>query len=136
MQLAHLGLAVVAAREARGWNRAELARRALVPYTTLRHIETAERALDAPAVRPMTSEDTVRALAAALDADVDAWRLLAGYQLTTSGSKEASDARIHALLDANPSLERAIRALLKRGSQPVIDHAASYLEYLAKRRDP
>lgn len=122
------GRYVIGARRRRGWTRAELARKAGVPYTTLRHIETAKRDV-------RTNEVHLRALAAALGEDAqerddmyEQMRILAGY--LTAPSKDATDRdqRMLANLSAYPQLKRSLEELFRRGDTDAIDRANAALE--------
>lgn len=123
-----LGNYIVKARKQRGWTRAELARHANMPYTTLRNIEASKTDVH-------TSEENLKALADALgetafeqETKFAQMRVLAGYLVV--GSKDTSDAdrRLLANLAAHPNLRKSLEKLLARGNAAEIDRALTVLE--------
>ena len=129
-----LGQYIIAARRRQGWSRKRLAESASIPYTTLRNIETEQQSVK-------TNESYLQAIAHALDVPFDELRVLAGYMITDSETKEVQDRRLAVLLDTYPQLKKAIATLLERGDKREIDQAATVLEVhrrleLERRRNP
>lgn len=127
MTYSPLGQRIRTAREQRGWSRAELARSADIPYTTLRNIE----------MRPggvRTSEENLKKIADALELSFDQLRILAGYLLTPSLDDNDRERRMLVQIEANPRLHRALKSMLKRSDAREIDMAATYLEWIEDQR--
>jgi transcriptional regulator with XRE-family HTH domain len=118
--MSQLGVYVVLHRRRRGWSRAELARQANLPYTTIRNIEKSERAM-----KP--HEETIHALATALECDEGEMRIVAGYQTVASLSAEVRNLRAEALLRADERLRAAVEAI-EQLSPDEQDTAISLLE--------
>jgi len=130
--MSSFGRYIIRARERRGWHRADLARKSGVPYTTLRHIETAKKDVQ-------TSEVHLRALANALgETDIERddmfemMRILAGYLAAPSKDADDRDRRLLANIDAFPQLRRSLEELFRTGDAAEIDRANDAIE-LARR---
>jgi len=127
-ELSDLARYIIRAREKRGWDRAELARAANIPYTTLRHIEESQTDV-------RTDESNLKAIADAIGTD-DAERLLyftearvlAGYHVVASQDVAEQDQRLLANLSAYPQLRKALDRMLADGNQEEIDRALTALE--------
>lgn len=122
-----LGEYITRARELQGMTRRDLSNKTGIAYTTLRNIE-----LEPVAVK--TSEENLRRIADVVErADFDEMRILAGYFVDASETKEVQDQRIMTLLNINP------KRILERGDQGEIDRAAHVLEVhyqVERRRSP
>ena len=112
---------IIRARKRKGWTRRRLADETNIPYTTLRNVETAEQTVK-------MDELYLQAIAQAIDVPFDELRVLAGYLINDSETKEVQDRRIVVLLDAYPHLRKAITALLERGDTAEVDKAVTLLE--------
>jgi transcriptional regulator with XRE-family HTH domain len=124
---------VIRARERRGWTRAELARKAELPYTTLRNVEAAEKNVH-------TAEENLLKIAGALaEAEQDQvdmfeqMRILAGYHIIASQDASERDIRLLANIDAYPNLRASLEELFSRGDAEEIDSANTALEFARHR---
>lgn len=124
-----LGKYIIRARDGRGWNRAELARQADIPYTTLRNIEASEKSVH-------TTEENLLAVAGALGSteqeQIDMFeqmRILAGYHVVASQDASERDLRLLANIAAYPQLRTALEELFKRGDSDEVDSANTALEF-------
>lgn len=128
-----LGEYITRARELQGMSRKDLHLKTGIAYTTLRNIE-----LEPVAVK--TSEENLRKIADVVErVDFDEMRILAGYFVDASETKEVQDQRIMTLLNINPNLKRSLTRILERGDQMEIDRAAHLLEVhyqVERRRSP
>lgn len=116
------------AREARGWDRAELARVTNIPYTTLRNIEESQTDV-------RTTEENLQKIADAVGQDdterlhhFSEMRVLAGYLVVASRDVNERDRRLLANLNAYPNLRSSLEKLLSEGDQEEIDRANTALE--------
>lgn len=126
--MAPLGRFVVHARKRRGWTRAELARSAGIPYTTLRNIEESK-------TNVRSSEVHLQAIAHALG-ETDQERadlfeqlyVLAGYLVVASKDQDDQDRRLLANINAYPHLRRSLEELFRTAESADIDRALTSLE--------
>lgn len=123
---------LVRARERRGWNRAELARKSGVPYTTIRNIEISKTDVQ-------TSEVHLKALADAIGetdderADIfEMMRILAGYLAIASKDTTDRDRRLIANISAHPRLKKSLEELFRVGDDAAVDRANTALEVARK----
>lgn len=127
-KLSPLSRYVIRARERRGWSRAELARQAEIPYTTLRNIEDAVKDV-------RTDEANLLAIAGAIGEDeqdqidmFEQMRVLAGYHTVASQDTSERDKRLLANIAAYPHLRTSLEELLTRGDAEEIDRANTAIE--------
>jgi transcriptional regulator with XRE-family HTH domain len=131
--MSQLGLYIVRRRAQLGWTRADLARKADIPYSTLQYIEEHK-----PSKKPVKpQEETLRKIATALGEEDDSQlRILAGYDVKMSADISERAKRIDALLTVAPRWGAALLSVQDL-SEAEQDQALTVLEVhleLVKRR--